>query len=63
MLMSTIRASPTGATHPLSARRCPREATNASVQRDVKGDTVRKVMRLNTVYPGVKGRPRHEPSL
>lgn len=57
---STIRASPTDAIRPLSARRCPREATNASVQRDAKEDTARKVMRLNAVYPGVKGRPRHD---
>lgn len=53
MLMSMTHVSPTGAIHPPSARRCPREATNASVPWDVKGGTARKVIGLNTVYSGV----------
>lgn len=52
-LTSMIHASPTGAIHPPSARRCPREATNASVQWDAKGNTARKVNWLNIVYPRV----------
>lgn len=48
MPTSMIHASPTGAIRPPSVRRCQREATNASVPWDEKGDTARKVMGSNS---------------
>lgn len=51
MLTPMIHANPTGAIRPPSARRCPREATNATVPWDEKGGTVRKVMGLNAGIP------------